>query len=142
MSFDALGDLNWLAVIVTAVAYFALGAIWFAPPVFGKAWMASSGTATPGEGQRAGATFYVVPLLTCFVSTVATAIIAISTGTDTVAEGIMLGLVVGIGYAVALAVLGGIFDATKPQAMTAATISAGYHLVGLVIASVILAVWD
>ena len=37
MSFDALGDLNWLAVIVAAIAYFALGAIWFAPPVFGKA---------------------------------------------------------------------------------------------------------
>lgn len=142
MCFDTLGDLNWLAVIVAAIAYFALGAIWFAPPVFGKAWIASSGAATPQEGQRPSATFYVVPLLTCFVSTVATAMIAISSGTDTVAEGIMLGLVVGIGFAAALAVLGGVFETMKPRAMTAATISAGYHLVGLVIASVILAVWD
>lgn len=142
MSFDALGDLNWLAVIVAAIAYFALGAIWFAPPVFGKAWIASNGGQTPQEGQRPSAKFYVVPLLTCFVSTVATAMIALSSSTDTVAEGIMLGLVVGIGFAAALAVLGAVFDTTKPQATTAAMISAGYHLVGLLIASVILAVWD
>lgn len=35
MSFDVLGDLNWLAVVVAAIAYFALGALWYAPPVFG-----------------------------------------------------------------------------------------------------------
>lgn len=31
MSFDVLGDLNWIAVIIAAVAYFAIGAIWYAP---------------------------------------------------------------------------------------------------------------
>jgi hypothetical protein len=46
MNFDALGDLNWLAVFVAALAYFAIGALWYAPPVFGKVWMAAGGMAT------------------------------------------------------------------------------------------------
>jgi hypothetical protein len=42
MSFDAFGDVNYLAVIVAAIAYFALGAIWYIPPVMGRAWQASN----------------------------------------------------------------------------------------------------
>ena len=49
MTFDVLGDLNWLAVLVAALAYFAIGALWYAPPLFGKAWMAAGGMATPGS---------------------------------------------------------------------------------------------
>jgi hypothetical protein len=43
MSLDLLGQLNWLAVIVGALIYFVLGAIWFAPPVLGRPWMAAIG---------------------------------------------------------------------------------------------------
>ena len=51
MSFDTQNDLNWLAVIVAALAYFVIGALWYAPPVFGKAWMAAGGmTVEPGDG--------------------------------------------------------------------------------------------
>lgn len=38
-----LGGLNWLAVIVSAVVYFVIGAAWFTPAVFGKPWMAAIG---------------------------------------------------------------------------------------------------
>jgi hypothetical protein len=43
MSFDLLDDLDWLAVIVAAIAYFVIGAIWYAQPVFGRAWSAAAG---------------------------------------------------------------------------------------------------
>jgi hypothetical protein len=43
VSFDTLGDLNWLAVLVSAVAYYALGAIWYARPALGSIWMDSIG---------------------------------------------------------------------------------------------------
>jgi hypothetical protein len=36
VSFDALGELNWLAVIVGAVIYFALGALWYSPMLLGR----------------------------------------------------------------------------------------------------------
>ena len=44
MTLDGLGDLNWLAVLVAALVYFILGAIWYAPPIFGRAWMRGSAT--------------------------------------------------------------------------------------------------
>jgi hypothetical protein len=51
MSFDVLGDLNWLVVLVAAVAYFVLGALWYAPPVFGKVWAAAGGFDLPERGS-------------------------------------------------------------------------------------------
>ncbi len=58
MSFDVLSDLNWLAVIVAALAYFAIGALWYAPPVFGKAWMAAGGMEMPEAGARPSPAIY------------------------------------------------------------------------------------
>lgn len=140
MSFDVLGDLNWLAVIVAAVAYFALGGLWYAQAVFGKAWQRASGIRVP-EGQRPGAAFYVIPLITCFLSTLATAMIAASTGSSTVGDAIVLGLVVGVGYALALALLDAAFS-NRPQPGTYFAISGGYHLVGLVGVALIVTLWD
>jgi hypothetical protein len=81
MTFDTLGDLNWLAVIVATIAFFALGALWYAPPVLGRAWQRASGAESP-EGQRPGIAYYIGPLFTCFLSTVATAMFAMATATD------------------------------------------------------------
>ena len=36
---DYVEQLNWVAVLVSAAAAFAVGAIWFSQAVFGKAWM-------------------------------------------------------------------------------------------------------
>jgi Protein of unknown function (DUF1761) len=83
----------------------------------------------------------VGPLATCFLATVATAMIAASTATAEVADGIVLGLVVGIGYAVAIVGTGAIFE-TKPAKGPWFAITAGYHVVGLTLAAVILALWD
>jgi Protein of unknown function (DUF1761) len=141
MSLDVLGDLNWLAVIVGAVAFFGLGAVWYAPPVFGRAWQRSSGVDIP-EGEQPGAAFYIGPLATCLLSTIATAMLAVVTGTDTVGEAIVLALVVGIGYAAAVAFVGGIFDPHKPQPLVWFAIFSGYQVVGLIIVAVLVAIWE
>ena len=99
MSFDALSDLNWLAVIVAALAYFAIGAVWYAPSVFGKAWMAAGGLAMPEAGTRPSPAIYLTPLIGSVLSAVALGMLAKATGTDTLEEGIALGLVVAIGFA-------------------------------------------
>ena len=63
MSFDVLGDLNWLAVIVAAIAYFAIGALWYSPPVFGTAWMSAGGVSAEEIEGGPGAAVYAVPLV-------------------------------------------------------------------------------
>ena len=38
-----ISSINWLAVLVSTLVFYGLGAIWYAPPVFGKAWMKAIG---------------------------------------------------------------------------------------------------
>jgi hypothetical protein len=140
MSFDVLGDLNWLAVIVATLAYWILGAIWYAQAVFGKAWMRSGGIEIQ-EGRTPGPAVYIIPLIANFLAVLATAMLAVATGTTTSSDAIVLGLVVWGGFAAGLTLLGATFD-TRPQPATWFLISAGYHLVGLVGASLIVTLWD
>ena len=96
MTFDGLSDLNWLAVLVAALAYFAIGALWYAPPVFGRPWMAAGGMTMPEEGTRPSPAIYLTPLVGSVLSSVALAMLAEATGTDTLQRGIVLGLVAAI----------------------------------------------
>lgn len=48
---NAMGQINYLAVLAAAVSAFVLGGLWYGP-LFGKAWMHASG-ATP-EGMQKG----------------------------------------------------------------------------------------
>ena len=44
--------INWLAVIVAAIASFVLGSAWYSPALFGNAWMKASGM-TEEKGKQA-----------------------------------------------------------------------------------------
>jgi uncharacterized membrane protein len=139
MSFDLLGDVKWLAVILAALAYFVIGAIWYAPPVLGKAWMTAGGMEMPADGQRPGPAIYVVPLIGSVLSAIALGMIAVASNTDTIGEGIVLGLVVGVGFAISISLVTATFESNKPNAMAWGAINAGYHLVGNVVAAIIIA---
>ena len=137
-----LAAINWLAVIVATVIYFALGAVWFAPATpIGRAWVASAGYQSPTTGASSSNVFYVVPAATTFVMVVATALIAGATGTDTLTEGVVLGLLVGIGYAAMIILTTAAFEFSKPRQWTWGVIDASYHVLGLLIAAVMLALW-
>lgn len=62
-------DINWLAVVVAAVAAFLVGAVWYSPLLFSKAWQREVGLsdtdlAKGNMGQTMGAAFALT-----FVST-------------------------------------------------------------------------
>ena len=141
MNFDSLSDLNWLAVVAATFAYFALGGIWYAPPVLGNVWMKAAGLEAPADGGGPGPGIYVGPLVGALVASIATAMLAAATRSDTVGEGITLGLVVGIGFAASIVGVTGVFESNKPQPSTWAIITAGYHVLGLLVAAVIVSAW-
>jgi hypothetical protein len=141
MSFDVLSDLNWLAVIVAAIAYFAIGALWYAPPVFGKIWMTAGGMAMPEAGTRPSPAIYLTPWVGSVLSAVALGMLAEASGADTLEEGISLGLVVAIGFAISIAFVTAQFESQKPKPMVWGAVNAGYHLVGNLVAAIIVASW-
>lgn len=142
MSFDLLGELNWLAVIVGALIYFALGALWYSPVLFGRQWQRSIGWDPEKTPPEANAMTYVVPLLAYLVMAVAIGLLAAATGTDTLAEGIVLGLVVAIGLSLMHTLVDATFDPNKPAPWTWFAINGAYGAIGLIVISVIVAIWQ
>ena len=142
MSFDVFDDLNWPAVIVAALVWFALGAVWYTPKTFGTAWMRSIGWEPSADEPRPGASMYLAPLVAYLVGSLALGLLAKATSTDTVGEGIVMGLVVAVGIVGSILFVTAVFDPKKPHAMLWFAITWAYHLVGVMLASVILAAWD
>jgi hypothetical protein len=142
VTFDALSDLNWLAVLVAALAYFAIGALWYAPPLFGKAWMAAGGMTPPEAGSRPSPAIYLTPLVGSVLSAVALGMLAKATDTDSLQRGIALGLVVAIGFAAPIIFVTAQFESQKPKPMVWGAITAGYHVVGNLVAAIIVATWQ
>ena len=141
MSFDSLSDVNWLAIIVGTIVYFGLGGFWYSPAGFGKPWMRSIGMEIPAPGERPGAAIYATPLISGLVTAIATAWLAHATGSSTVGDGILLGLVVSIGYMVTLASTTATFS-RFPEKMTWFWITASYNVVGITILAVVVSAWD
>jgi uncharacterized membrane protein YeaQ/YmgE (transglycosylase-associated protein family) len=142
VTFDVLGQLNWLAVIVGAVIYFALGALWYSPMLLGRQWQRSIGwdpEATPPEMKP---TTYIVPFIAYLVMAVAVGMIAAATESDTLTDGIVLGLVLGIGLSLMHTLVDATFDPNKPQPWNWFAINGGYHALGLLIVAVVVSAWQ
>lgn len=138
MSLD-LGGINWLAVAIGTVVYFLLGAVWFASQTpIGRAWAKAAAYQTPTSGTLSTNVFYIFPLVTSLVMVTAVALLAQATGVADLGDGILLGLVVGIGFALPLLLQVAAFEFSKPQQWTWGVIDASYHVVGLVIAGAII----
>lgn len=138
---DALAELNWLAVVVGALIYFALGALWYSPMLFGKQWQRSIGWDPEQRPPEMKATTYVVPLVAYLVMAVAVGLLAAATGADTIGEGVVLGLVLGIGLSLMHTLVDATFDPNKPQPWTWFAINGSYHALGLLIVAIIVAAW-
>jgi hypothetical protein len=140
MSLD-LGSLNWLAIIAAAVIYFAIGAVWYSPVLFGRAWQRSIGWDQDRTPPQMSPTTYVVPLVAFLVMAATTGLIAGAAGAEGFGDGIVLGLVIGIGYAMAHTLVDATFDPLKPKPWTWFVINGSYHALGLLIAAVLVSVW-
>jgi len=61
--------LNIWAILVSTVVAFALGALWFSPPVFGKLWQRANKFG-PGEPGKAGGAGLLIALILTLVMSV------------------------------------------------------------------------
>ncbi len=133
-----LSQLNYLAIIVASIAYFAVGAVWFNPKVFGAAWMKGHNLAPPTEEDKKGmGKLMGVTFVYCFIATVALACLITIINSTTWILGMKVGLVAGTFSAVSIAMT----HMYTKKSFSLSVIDASYHVVGLIIAAIILSLW-
>ena len=88
---------NYLAVIVAAIAYWLLGAIWYGV-VFGEAWMALEHMTEERARSMNPVLPYVITLLLNLLIAYALAQICIWRNADTLGRGASVGVLLWIGF--------------------------------------------
>lgn len=132
---EAFTELNWLAVVIAAVAYYLFGALWFTP-LFGTAWDTAIGH-TREPGTRFPVSYYLVPLASSIMVTIAMAVIIQAAAVAGFAEALGIGILAGLGVAFAISVNNGLTPHT-PHPFRFGAITGGYHAVGITMVSLIL----
>ncbi|MDQ2950777.1 MAG: DUF1761 domain-containing protein, partial [Chloroflexota bacterium] len=114
--------MNWLAIIIAAIANMIIGFLWYGTWAFGKSWMQLSGR-TMGEGQQPGP-LYALTIVGAIVQAIAMSWFASQTGVHSGSAGSILGLLVGLGF-IAPAMFADVLFAGRPARLYA--ITAGYQ---------------
>jgi hypothetical protein len=138
MILDLFGELNWLAIVVATVAWFAFSAIWYSVPPLSQAWARAAKVDTSGDGPPL-ALLFIPTLIGYFVTTVVIGLLVAELGTETIADGIVLGAVLGIGFGMVGALVNQVYESKGGAYWVINGLNA---VIAYAIVGAILAVWD
>lgn len=135
-------EINYLAVLVAALASIVLGSLWYSPVLFGKEWMKLSKITekdVAAAKKKGGMWKYY---LGAFVASLVTAYILAHfvdyAGATTIIGGLQLGFWVWLGFIVTT-LLSSVLWEGKPVKLY--LISIGYYLVLFLLMGALLAAW-
>lgn len=139
MTSEIFSNINWLAVLVAAIAYFMLGAIWYSKALFGAKWAALVGInmndPDKGKGMAKMMTgTFVLILIAC----IGLALLVNRLDLTLLVSAFKLALITGICFATTAVSISFIYE-SRPTALY--FIDCGYHLVGHIAAAIILVLW-
>jgi uncharacterized protein DUF1761 len=131
---------NYLAVVVAAVAAWILGALWYSPALFARQWMAANNyTPETLAGMKQGmAKTYAISFVCFLVMAWVMAVFIDRMGILSALGGVKLGGLTWLGFAATIGLTANLYS-NKPLA--AFLIDAAYQLVYMIIMGIILAVW-
>jgi hypothetical protein len=129
-----LTKLNWVSVLLATAVYFILGFLWFTK-FFSKAYKTSLGR--ENETLPNKPIFIIGPALCTLVITVASAILMDALGISTFMGAVKFALFVGFGYLFANTVNIAI-NPNMPRPIFYGMLVGAYHVIGILIASVIM----
>lgn len=123
-----------VAVVLAAVAYFAIGAAWYS--LFSAEWLAGIGkTAQQVQADGGGVMSFIVGFLSVLVASATLALLMRWTNTRGLVPGAKLGLCVAVGFIGAQLALNYGFEA---RSVALWLINTGYALIGLSVAGAII----
>ena len=137
MLFDALSEVNWLAVLVASIAWFAFSAFWYSIPPISKPWMRAA-KVNPDEGAPL-AMLLIPTFIGYLVTTTVIAMLARAIGAADVVDGIALGVALGVGFGLVSALISQLYEQKGGSYWLINGINA---LVAWTIVSVIVTLWD
>ena len=130
-------DINYFAVAVAAVSSFVIGALWYSPVLFGKAWMRENGLSEEKiRNSNMAVIFGVSFLLSVIISFNLAAFLGKDAG---LAWGLTAGGLAGIGWVAASL---GILYLFERKSLRLFLINAGYQAVTYVVAGGIIGAWQ
>lgn len=131
-------DVNWLAILVSMIANMVIGALWYGP-LLGKRWMKELGLTM--EDVESGQMWrpYAIAILNSFLMAFVLAHVIAWAGVTGIAGGLLLGLVMWVGFTGFTFAANHAFEQRSLQLWI---INSGTYLVGLLVMGAILAVWQ
>ncbi len=132
-----LGTLNWLAVALSALAAFALGALWYGP-LFGKAWQALSGVTDDEIQKRNPAKIYGTAFVLNLIAAFGMGMVMQLHPSPNLVSGFNVGISIGIAFVATSFGINYLF-ASRPLRLY--LIDAGYMVLLLAVMGAILGVW-
>ena len=129
---------NHLAVMVSALILWILGAAWYSPPLFAKPWMALLGIKTDNKNKKGLVTGMISSLIGDLLLSFVLAHFVLWSGAASFGAGAFIGCIVWLGFFAAPNFPQGVYE-NRPFRLFA--INNGYWLVGLIATGGLLAVW-
>lgn len=133
-----LDHANWAAIAVAALTYFFIGAIWYSPLLFSKIWAEGHGIVVSDDDKKKmplifGTTFFIGAVMA-----VALAVIIFVFQSTKCVSGIKVGLLCGVGLAIGPMTMNFLYHRKSFKLFL---IDAGYHVISVVIMSIIISIW-
>jgi len=133
-------DINYLAVFVAAIIYYAGGALWYSPVLFGKSWMGLVGLTEEKikASQKDAWKSYVTALVAALFISYGIARIEGYMNVITFAGGFHTGFWTWLCFVITTMATNNAFSGRPVKLLL---IDSGYHLYGFLVMGVVLAVW-
>jgi hypothetical protein len=131
-------QINWLAVLVSTIAYFALGAIWYSF-LFQKKWIVYTGVNVSDPNAKKGmAAIMFTSFILMFICVFGLAFLITKFNLHTWMLGVKIGLLTGVCFCAMAISISYVYE---KRAMGLHMINGAYYIVGNIIAGIILCLW-
>lgn len=127
---------NYLPVIVAAIVAVVIGFVWFSPQMLGRQWTAYTGQA-PAEARPAP-TAIVIGVVSALVNAWVLAVLSLNLGGTTITDGILLGVIVWLGFVATVTVADVAFQ-KKPRGLW--VVNNGHHVIVQAVMGAIVTAW-
>lgn len=131
---------HYVAVLIAALSSMVVGFLWYSPLLFAKPWMKLSGLdeKSMNAAKKNMPMTYTASFFMSLVMAYVTAILINSLLVSTLQEGLMLALLVWLGFVATTMVTGVLFQRVPWKLFF---INSGYQLVSMLVVSAILTIW-